>query len=73
MKQQIMKAADAYAAAVRDQAASGVDAAPARAALDGLVATAFGMLAPLGPTTPPLPPETAPVAAPLSPGAEAPL
>jgi hypothetical protein len=60
VKAQIMKAADAYAAAVRDQALGGVDAAPARMALEDLVTIAFGTTAEIGVVIRPLPPETAP-------------
>lgn len=63
MKAQIMQAADSYAAAVRDQAFGGADAAPARAALELLVDTAFGALAPMTPAIAPLPAETAPLTA----------
>lgn len=61
MKAQIMKAADAYAAAVRDQAHGGVDAAPARMALEDLVTIAVGTLAEIEAVIRPLPPETAPL------------
>lgn len=60
MKTRILKAADAYAAAVRDQALGGADAAPARMALEDLLTIAFGSVAEIETVIRPLPPETAP-------------